>query len=143
MSTLLEIGHLEATQPETSKHAVRELIGLPEIRLLLNPEVCLWQPDYSFPELRRRRRLPFHETIQVQPLASETATPAGKELHAIGLSISLEGVAFQHNYRLDSSVVEARFQRDQETVGTVRVELTWCRYTGPGAYCSGGRFVAL
>ncbi len=88
---------------------------------------------------RRWQRCEFTQPLVVQPLDS-SVEPEGEPWFVEGRDLSLGGLSFHHVEPLPHRLVLVTFPF-VELERSLVAELSWCRFTQEGTYCSGGRFV--
>jgi hypothetical protein len=92
-------------------------------------------------ERRQYGRIPLPLVLQVTPL-DQTGQPLEQlELEVVGKDISPRGISFFHGRPLPHRRAIITFEHPD--VGQFRVEadMSWCRFTSPGWYQSGGRLI--
>jgi hypothetical protein len=100
----------------------------------LHPEVTL--------ERRRDARLAVPVLFRLTPLDEIRQPIKDQSVTVVGKDISRRGVSFYHDRPLPyrRALISAEHPSLEEF--TAEIDVTWCRFTKPGWYESGGRLVA-
>lgn len=112
---------------------------LEAIEALLQPSLATWQSSKHAVERRDSLRVPLSQDVCVIGL-DDHFQPATEPLLMEGRDASGQGLSFSHG-----SPITTRFAavalRVASGIETVVVKLSWCRFSRPGSYVSGGKFV--
>jgi hypothetical protein len=100
----------------------------------LNPEVSL--------ERRRDDRLAIPVLLQLTPLDDDRQPIESATVTVIGKNISRRGLSFFHEHPLPYRRAVISLQHPEIGDFSAEIDVSWCRFTKPGWYESGGRLVA-
>jgi hypothetical protein len=107
---------------------VRELVDR------LNPAVAL--------ERRRDERMPVPVLFRLTPLDHDREPIVSASVTVVGKNISRRGLSFYHEQPLPHRRALICLQHPEIGDFSAEIDITWCRFTKPGWYESGGRLVA-
>jgi hypothetical protein len=100
----------------------------------LNPTVAL--------ERRRDERMPVPVLFRLTPLDDDRAPIVSAAVTVVGKNISRRGMSFYHEQPLPHRRALISVQHPEISDFSAEIDITWCRFTKPGWYESGGRLVA-
>lgn len=106
---------------------------------MLEPELATWQSNKPALERRESTRLPLGQDICVIGL-DDHFHPATEPLLMEGRDVSGQGASFCHSAPITTRFAAISF-RVAAGLQTVVVKLSWCRFSRPGSYVSGGKFI--
>jgi len=112
---------------------------LEALGLLLDPASASWQSGQQAHERREAIRVPLVQEICVVGLGDDFE-PATAPLLMDGRDISGQGLSFSHGKPITTRFAAVSF-KVASGIETVVVRLAWCRFSRPGSYVSGGKFV--
>lgn len=112
---------------------------LEALGVLLDPANASWQSGQQTHERREAIRVPLAQEICVIGL-DDGFQPATEPLVMHGRDISAQGLSFSHGKPITTRFAAVSFQV-ATGIETVVVKLAWCRFSRPGSYVSGGKFV--
>jgi hypothetical protein len=98
-----------------------------------------WQPSEQAAERRKTHRLPLDQQLCLVGLDDHFRV-VGEPCLVSGRDIGVEGLSFRHQQPLPYRFVGLAYRTAQGTVTTL-LKLSWCRFSKPGEYSSGGKFV--
>jgi hypothetical protein len=107
---------------------VRELVAR------LNPTVAM--------ERRRDDRMPVPVLFRLTPLDDDRQPILSAAVTVVGKNISRRGLSFYHEQSLPHRRALISVQHPEFNDFSAEIDITWCRFTKPGWYESGGRLVA-
>ena len=91
-------------------------------------------------ERRRDQRYPYPHLVTLIPVAPDGSPLMDQAIVVVGKQLSVGGLSFYHRAPLPQRraivVLEAGGER-----AALLVDLSWCRFTRPGWYENGGRFL--
>src|SRR5882724_2441791 len=133
----LEQAHLEVPPPRQSTPAQVRLSALTEQFRLLRDAL---ERPVTF-ERRQFGRIALPLVLQITPL-DQTGKPLEHlATSAVGKDISPRGISFFHELPLPYRRAIASFEHQDVGRFSVEVDVSWCRFTSPGWYQSGGRLI--
>lgn len=91
---------------------------------------------------RHHERLAIPVLVRLTPLDSRRGSSTGPAITVVGKDLSTRGVGIYHEHRLPHRYCELQIDDGPFGAMTLRVELTWTRFTRQGWYESGGRVLA-
>jgi hypothetical protein len=100
----------------------------------LNPTVAL--------ERRRDERMPVPVLFRLTPLDHDRTPIPSAAVTVVGKNISRRGLSFYHEQPLPHRRALICLQHPEFGDFSAEIDVTWCRFTKPGWYESGGRLVA-
>jgi hypothetical protein len=100
----------------------------------LNPTVAL--------ERRRDERVAIPVLFRLTPLDNDRQPIESAAVTVVGKNISRRGLSFYHKHPLTYRRAVITLQHPELGDFSAEVDITWCRFTKPGWYESGGRLVA-
>lgn len=103
------------------------------------PAPLCWQPSNHPAERRETHRLPLTQDLCLVGLDDHFRV-VGEPCIVQGRDISADGISFSHHRPLPYRFIGLSYQAAQGTVTTL-LKLSWCRFTKPGEYASGGKFI--
>ena len=113
--------------------------SLRALEAVLAPNLATWHSsDYAI-ERRDAQRLPLGQDICFIGLNDQfqvTTAPLLME----GRDVSGQGLSFMHSQPITTRFAAVSF-RVATGIETAIVKLSWCRFSRPGQYLSGGKFV--
>jgi len=121
------------TAPATDRASVADHVAALLARL--HPQVSL--------ERRRDDRFPLPVLMHLVPLDDEHAHVEEEAVTVVGKNISRRGISFFHEHPLEHRRVILELSDNELGHFTFEVDVTWCRFTKPGWYESGGRLVRV
>ncbi len=95
------------------------------------------------PPIERRvdRRFAYPQLIRLTPIGEDGRALTEQTIVVAGKTLSERGLGFYHPQPLPHRKVIASFDAGDDRWLGMRVDLSWCRFTGQGWYESGGRFL--
>jgi hypothetical protein len=94
-------------------------------------------------ERRNDRRIAVPQLFQLIPLDESGQPVHSAVLTVIGKNISRRGICFYHNQPLPYRRAVIIVHQPGFNDFSVEIDISWCRFTKPGWYESGGRLVAV
>jgi hypothetical protein len=92
-------------------------------------------------ERRQYGRIALPMVLEVTPL-DQTGQPLKHlALQVVGKDISPRGISFFHERPLPHRRAIVNFEHPEVGQFCLEVDVTWCRFTSPGWYQSGGRLI--
>jgi hypothetical protein len=98
-------------------------------------------PSVTF-ERRRDERLAAPVLFQLMPLDDNRRPIEGAGMTVVGKNISRRGLSFYHDRPLPYRRAVISAQQPESSDFAAEIDVSWCRFTKPGWYESGGRLVA-
>ena len=92
-------------------------------------------------ERRKYGRIPLPLVLQLTPLDQTGQQLKSLAVAVVGKDISPRGISFFHERPLPHRRAIASFEHPDVGRFCVEVDVTWCRFTCPGWYQSGGRLI--
>jgi hypothetical protein len=105
-----------------------------ELAAALNPAVAF--------ERRRDERVAIPVLFRLTPLDDDRQPNDSAAVTVVGKNISRRGLSFYHEHPLTYRRAVISLQHPELGGFSAEVDITWCRFTKPGWYESGGRLVA-
>jgi hypothetical protein len=105
-----------------------------ELVARLNPTVAL--------ERRRDERMPVPVLFRLTPLDNDRQPIVSAAVTVVGKNISRRGFSFYHEQPLTHRRAVISVQHPEISDFSAEIDVTWCRFTKPGWYESGGRLVS-
>jgi hypothetical protein len=115
--------------------------GEAEVRSQIWGLLCGLYPNAKPSERRQEQRYPYPRLIEFTPVAADGRTPIAPPIVAAGKQISERGMSFFHPHPIPHRLVIASLESNVGGRVGFLLDLTWCRFTKPGWYESGGRFL--
>jgi hypothetical protein len=100
----------------------------------INPSVTL--------ERRRDERVAVPVLFHLTPLDDDRQPIESAAIMVVGKNISRRGMSFYHEQPLPYRRALISLQHPEFDEFAAEIDITWCRFTKPGWYESGGRLVA-
>ena len=94
-------------------------------------------------ERRRDDRYPLPVLLELIPLDDDGARCPHELMTVVGKNISRRGISFFHEHPLSHRRVLVELVDNDLGWFAAEVDVTWCRFTKPGWYESGGRLVRV
>jgi hypothetical protein len=133
----LDQAHFEVPTPRQSTPAQTRASALTEQFRLLKEAL---ERPVTF-ERRQFGRIALPLVLQITPL-DQTGQPLEHlATSAVGKDISPRGISFFHELPLPHRRAIASFEHQDVGRFSVEVDVSWCRFTSPGWYQSGGRLI--
>ncbi len=120
------------------------LRSIHEVEHLVKTLVASWHLSTQLLNTRRWHRIRFESPVAITPIDEQTGEPTHETMLAVGKNISLGGLCFGHRFPLPHRNIAVSFLADDgQSIESVTMRLTWCRFTREGTYQSGGQFQSM
>jgi hypothetical protein len=109
---------------------------------LVQALVARLNPAVSF-ERRRDDRLAIPILFHLTPLDDDRQLIESAAVTVVGKNISRRGMSFYHEHPMPYRRALISAQHPELSDFSAEIDITWCRFTKPGWYESGGRLVSV